>query len=496
MGRNKISDSLKIGRNTVSDYLGRIAICGVKDYESIAGLDEMELERRLGFWQTPSKTKREPERALPDFGRIHEERKRDGVTLYLLWQEYLESNPEGYRYSQFADYYRKWRRKLSLVMRQVHRAGDKSFVDYCDGLFVTNPVTGEKQKTQLFVGVLGASSYTFAEATFTQALPDWLMSHVRMFEFFGGVSQAVVPDNLKSGVSKPCFYEPVINLSYQDLVEHYGTCVLPAKVRSPKYKAKAEVAVLVAQRWILAALRDRTFYSLAELNVAIGALLEKLNNRTMRHLGKSRRELFESLDRPALKALPATRYEFAEWKTARVNIDYHVEFDHHCYSVPYALVQQESKIRATAQTVEIFIKGKRVASHPRSFVRGKYSTEPSHRPASHKLYAEWTPSRMVSWGNSIGDAVGTLIERMLKDKPHPEQGFRSALGIIRLADKYGAERLTKAAHKALAMNSPAYQTVKSMLKTGMEDVPLERTQPATQDCLVSNKNVRGKGYYH
>jgi transposase len=212
MGRNKISDSLKIGRNTVSDYLGRIAICGVKDYESIAGLDEMELERRLGFWQTPSKTKREPERALPDFGRIHEERKRDGVTLYLLWQEYLESNPEGYRYSQFADYYRKWRRKLSLVMRQVHRAGDKSFVDYCDGLFVTNPVTGEKQKTQLFVGVLGASSYTFAEATFTQALPDWLMSHVRMFEFFGGVSQAVVPDNLKSGVSKPCFYEPVTRL--------------------------------------------------------------------------------------------------------------------------------------------------------------------------------------------------------------------------------------------------------------------------------------------
>jgi transposase len=262
-------------------------------------------------------------------------------------------------------------------------------------------------------------------------------------------------------------------------------------------KAKVEAGVLVVQRWVLAVLRDQTFYSLSELNAAIRELLQKLNDRVMRHLGKSRRDLFETIDRPALKALPPTRYEFAEWKKAKVNIDHYVEFDHHFYSVHYSLVQEEIRLRATSQTVEIFLRGQRIASHPRSCLKGKYSTEPSHRPAAHKLYAEWTPSRMISWGNSIGPAVGSLIEHILKSKPHPEQGFRSALGVIRLGDKYGNERLIKAAHKALAMNSPAYQTVKSMLKTGMDAVPLERTETTpVQLSLIPNQNMRGKEYYH
>lgn len=475
--RNAIADALHVGRNTVSDYLGRAVISGVTSYESITALDDQELDRRLGFYRPYLKQeRRQLSRPLPDLCKIHEELRRDGVTLNLLWQEYLEANPGGYRYTQFAEYYRRWRKKLSLVMRQTHRAGDKSFVDYCDGLFVTSPVTGEKTRTQLFVGALGASSYTFAEATFTQALPDWLMSHVRMYEFFGGVTVATVPDNLRSGVSKACFYDPEINPSYQDLAEHYDTAILPAKVRSPRYKAKAEVAVLVAQRWILAVLRNRTFYSLHELNTAIAELLTKLNNRTMRHLGKSRRELYEALDFPALKALPPTRYEFAQWEKARVNIDYHIEFDHHYYSAHYSLVHEVVRVRATAQTVELLFKSKRIASHLRSFLRGKYTTDPAHRPPQHKFVAEWTPERMIAWGNKIGPSVGLLIDAIIKSKPHPEQGFRSALGVLRLAKQYGEARLIRASEKAFAMKSPAYKTVNTMLKTGMDSVPLERTE--------------------
>jgi transposase len=501
VGRNKIAGSLGIGRNTVSDYLGRAGVTGVTSYESVAGLDDVELERRLGFWRGHSQAeKRDNEKPLPDFREVHEELRRDGVTLYLLWQEYLTENSHGYRYTQFAEHYRRWRRKLSLVMRQTHRAGDKSFVDYCDGLFITNAVTGEKFKTQLFVGVLGASSYTFAEATMSQSLPDWLMSHVRMFEFFGGVTTSVVPDNLKSGVSKACFYDPKINPSYQDLAEHYDTAILPAKVRKPRYKAKAEVAVLVVQRWILAVLRNRTFYSLNELNLAIRELLQKLNDRKMRHLGKSRTELFETLDRPALQPLPATRYEFGEWKAARVNIDYHIEFDHNYYSVHYTLVQEEVRVRATAQTVEIFFKGKRVASHVRCYLRGKYMTDPSHRPPNHKFVAEWTPERVISWGSKIGLEVGLLVEAIVNNKKSPEQGFRSALGVIRLCKQYGEQRLRQASAKAIAIKSPAYQTVKTMLQTGMDLVPLEKTSKKllgeSQMTLFHGENLRGKGYYH
>jgi len=499
--RNGIADSLHIGRNTVSDYLGRAAIAGISNYGSIAELDDVELERRLGFLSGYSVTeKRQPERALPNFCYIHEERKRRWVTLYLLWQEYLAENPQGYHYTQFCEHYRRWKAKLSLVMRQTHRAGEKSFVDYCDGLFITNIVTGEKIPTQLFVGTLGASSYTFAEATFTQSLPDWLMSHVRMYEFWGGVTPVTTPDNLRSGISKACFYDPEINPSYQDLAEQYGTCILPAKVRKPRYKAKAEVAVQVAQRWILAVLRNRTFYSLSELNDAIRELLIKLNSRVMRHLGKSRRELFETLDRPALKPLPSTRYEFAEWKDARVNIDYHIEFDNNYYSVHHTLVSERVRVRGTAQTVEIFFKGNRVASHPRSFLRGHYQTEPAHRPTEHKFVAEWTPERMISWGNKIGPEVGLLIDNIVHHKSHPEQGFRAALGVIRLGSQYGEERLRQAAHKALAIKSPHYKTVKTMLQTGMDSVSLERTSQKflgqSQMTLITGANLRGKEYYH
>jgi transposase len=504
-GRNAIAGSLRCAPSTISSYLERARRANVTSWAEIEGLSEEELESRLGFKAPPGGQQGRPrdmERPLPNCPYVHSELKRKGVTLDLLWQEYRVEHPDGYLLTQFREHYRRWCRKLSIVMRQTHRAGEKTFVDYSGtGLCITDPKTGEKTTTQLFVGCLGASSYTYAEATLTQSLPHWLMSHARMFEFFGGVSEVVVPDQLRSAIKDPCLYDPGVNLSYHDLAVHYGTCVIPARPRKPRDKAKAEVAVQVAQRWIVAVLRDRVFYSLHELNAAIRECLEKLNARVMRHLGKSRRELFESLDRPALQSLPATRYEFCEWKKASVNIDYHVEFDKHYYSVHHSLIQSEIMIRAASHTVEILHRGKRVASHARSFVRGGYTTDPSHRPDSHRAHAEWSPERLIAWGASIAPPVGSVVESILRDKPHPEQGYRACLGVIRLEKKYGKERLAQACSKAIALRSPAYSTLKGMLERGQEAVPLpEKREPRKalpeQLQLLANELVRGKGYYH
>lgn len=507
LSRNAIARSTGRGRSTVSEYIGAAEKAGLTNWAAIDAMADDEIERRLGLSPDPADSGAkavqagDPTRPLPDFEKVHAELSKKGVTLALLWQEYRAIHASGYRYTQFCEYYHRWRKKLSVVMRQTHRAGEKVFVDYSgDGLFITDPRTGQKIKTELFVSALGASSYTFAEATMTQQLPDWLMSHARMFEFFGGVPAVVVPDNLRSGVRSACYYEPEINLSYQDLAGHYGTCILPARVRKPRDKAKAEVAVQVAQRWIVAKLRNRTFYSLAELNAAIRECLEIINGRRMRHVGKSRRELFEQLDRPALASLPPQPYEFAEWKKARVNIDYHVEFGRHYYSAPYQLVGQEVFLRVTQSAVEVLLKGRRVASHARSFVRGAYTTDAAHRPASHRAHAEWRPSRMIAWAKKeAGAATGELVKRLLADKPHPEQGYRSVLGIMRLAQRYGPNRLEKAAAKALAMNSASYRTIKSMLKNKMESAPLARPEESKHDeqlALLGQSNIRGKNYFH
>jgi transposase len=437
----------------------------------------------------------------PDWKKIHEElgRRDHQITLALLWAEYKVENPKGYQYSRFAELYRRWQLRLSVVMRQHHRPGEKTFVDYCDGLKIVDSRTGELISTQLFVGTLGASSYTFAEATLSQTLPDWLGSHVRMYEFFGGVTAITVPDNLRSGVKRSDRYEAEINLSYRELSEHYGTCIIPARARKPRDKAKVEAAVLLAQRWILAVLRDRTFNSLNELNLAIGLLLEKLNNRVMKQVKQSRRDLFERLDRPALLPLPPVRYEFAEWKKERLPIYYHIRYDDHFYSAHYTLTGQVLWCRGAGSTVEIFHKGKRVASHVRSFIKYEYTTDPAHRPANHAAQAEWTPERIVSWGKSIGPQTALLIGRVIADKPHAEQGYRSALGIIRLADKFTKERLEKASEKALSIGSPSYVTVQSMLKRRMESVSLPEA-PATHNEqqleLLAKENIRGPGYYH
>jgi transposase len=507
--RNEIARSLKCGRDTVSDYLTRAGRGGIKSVADIEGLDDAALEARLGFTRPLSALPvrpRDEQRPLPDYAHVHAELKRKGVTLSLLWQEYRVEHSDGYGFTQYCEYYGRWSQKLSIVMRQNHRAGEKAFVDYSgEGPFLTDPETGEKVAVQLFVGCLGASSYTYAEASRTQQLPDWLDAHVNMYTFFQGVPGITVPDQLRSGVKDPCLYDPVLNPSYQDLAEHYSTCVIPARCRKPRDKAKVEAAVLVAQRWIVAVLRNRVFHTLVELNWAIHLeCLPKLNDRVMRHVGKSRRELWETIDRPALKPLPEKRYEFITWKKiTSVNIDYHVELEAHFYSVPHALIGQEVWIRASTQSVEILHRGKRVASHCRSTVKGKYSTDPAHRPEKHRGHAEWTPERLIRWGATLGPAVGDLVQEIVKSKEHPEQAYRSVLGVMSLGKRFGAERLQAAATRALRLGSPSYRTIKTMLERKQENAPLPREfQPELTLSLsepmreLADSLVRGKDYYH
>jgi transposase len=379
-------------------------------------------------------------------------------------------------------------------MRQVHRAGEKLFVDYAGKKpYYVDAKTGEAIEVELFVAVLGASNYTYAEATHSQRGPDWIASHTRTFEFLGGVPEAVVCDQLKTGVAKSCRYEPDVQRTYEEMAIHYGTTVLPARPRSPKDKPKVEVAVQIAERWILARLRNETFFSLHALNVRIQELLAELNERIMRTYGRSRRQLFEELDRPALRSLPGVRFVYADWSRARVNVDYHVVHQHHYYSVPHALVHEEVELRVGAFTVEVFFRGHRVASHRRSYERGRHTTDSSHMPKAHQKHLQWSPSRLLRWAKKIGPNTGQLVEAILAERRHPEQGYRSCLGILRLAREYGPKRLEAAAKRALAIRSRSYRDVASILKNGLDRIPM--IVPTTAGPRVVHENIRGPEYY-
>jgi transposase len=422
--------------------------------------------------------------------------KKKSVTLQLLWYEYKQENPEGYQYSRFCHLYRQWVNKLDVTLRQQHRAGEKLFLDYAGQTVpIIDPATGQIHEAQIFIAALGASNYTFAEATLGQDLPSWIRSHVHAFEFLGGVPYILVPDNLKAGVTNPCRYEPDINPTYQDLAEHYGTTVIPARPGKPRDKAKVESAVLVAERWILAALRNQTFFSLTELNKAIREKLPELNNRRFQKLNTTRKILYETIDKPALKPLPVHPYEYAEWKKARVNIDYHIEIDHHYYSVPYQLVREQVDVRLTATTVEVLFKNRRVAAHKRSYVPGGFTTIKEHMPKSHQRYLEWTPSRIIKWAGKSGPNTQKLVTRILENRPHPEQGFRSALGIVRLGKHYTPARVEKASIRALAIGACSYKSVKSILKNGLDRQPLLLEQPQEAQP-PTHHNIRGRLYYH
>ena len=489
LSHREAARSLGIGAGSVGKTVTRAKLAGL-DWPSVEAMSESALEARL---YGPPRAATHG-RVKPDPAWIHLELKKQGVTLELLHLEYLEQQPGGYGYTVFCDTYRGWLASRKLTMRQRHRAGDKLFVDYSGKRpSVVNAETGELEPVELFVAVLGASSYTYAEATRTQKSHDFIASHVRALEFFAGVPAALVPDQLKSGVASACRYEPIAQRTYEELARHYGTVVLPARPRKPRDKAKVEVGVQVVQRWIVARLRHRVFYTLEALNDAIRNLLEDLNDRTMRHVGKSRRELFEEIDGPALKPLPAVRFVHATWKSAKVNIDYHVELDKHLYSAPFSLARQLVEIRATLATVEIFHKGKRVASHQRSFTKGRYTTDAAHMPKAHRAHLEWTPSRLIRWAQSVGANVGTLVERILESRPHPEMGYRSCLGILRLEKQYGPDRLEAACARALAVGARSYRHVASILKHNLDRTPLEE---GPDDEPIEHENVRGPDYYH
>ncbi len=488
-GVRETARACQVSHATVVDYRDRAEEADLS-WDEVETMDEGSLERRL--FPLPADPTPRP---LPDWSEIHAELRQRGVTLQLLWDEYKASHSEdGYQYSRFCQLYRQWRGKLDLSMRQGHKAGEKLFVDYSgQKVPVVDPSTGEEHRVENFVAVLGASNYTYAEATRSQQLSDWIGSHVRAFEFFGGVPELLIPDNLKSGVTTPCRYEPEVNRTYEDLATHYDTAVIPARVRKPKDKAKVEAGVLLVQRWILACLRHRRFFSLSELNVAIRELLERLNEREFRKLPGSRRSQFEALDRPVLKPLPARRFEYAEWSKQRVRSDYHVEVEEHFYSVPYQLVGQELEVRLTAQGVECLHRGKRVACHVRSRERGKSTTLVEHMPREHRHYAEWTPQRLVQWACETGGATAQVVEEILNSRPHPHQGFHSCLGLKRLAKRYGPERLEAACQRALEIRGLSYQSIDSILRNGLDRQALVKS--ATEPPAVAHGNVRGAAYY-
>jgi transposase len=487
-----VAESAGVSVGAVSGALARAAATGL-DWPQVEALEEAELERRLyGSCEAVAGSAR----PLPDPAYIHTERSKPGVTLELLHLEYLEKNPTGYRYTQFCEVYRRWLKARRLSMRQVHRAGEKLFVDYSGKKpCIVDPRTGEVTDVELFVGVLGASNYTYAEATRTQQIADWIGAHIRCFEFLGGVPRDVVPDQLKTGVTGACRYEPKIQRTYEELARHYETTVLPARPARPRDKAKVERAVQVVQRWILARLRHRTFFSLDELNAAIAELVDELNDRMMKTYKATRRELFERLDRPALRPLPAERFVLGEWSTARANIDYHVDVDGHYYSVPHALRGETFDVRTTTTTVEIYLRGDRIDSYPRSYQRGRHTTRSEHMPRAHREHAEWSPSRLIRWAATIGTETAKLVETILSERRHPEQGYRSCLGILRLSKKYGPARLEAACARAVVVHARSYRHVDSILRNGLDRVA-PPTTPAAPAPGVTHENVRGRDYYN
>lgn len=485
----QIARSCCLARSTVSDYLGRARAAGL-GWPLAEGLDEERLERLL----FPVREGLSVPRAQPDLLYIRNELRGPHVTLQLLWEEYRGHTPQGYSYSQYCQLYRAWLGKQAISLRQEHRAGEKLFVDYAgDTIPIHDLRTGTVTPGHLFVAVLGCSNYTYAEVTPTQQLPDWIGAQVRALEFIRGVPLVVVPDNTRTAVKSPCWYDPDINLTYQDLAEYYGFAVIPARRRKPRDKAKVEAGVLIAERWILAALRHHTFFSFGEANAAVARLLTRFNDHPFKKLPGCRRDVFERMERPVLKGLPERRYELAEWKTAGVNVDYHVEVDGHYYSVPYRLIGQRVSARYTRSSVECFHKSQRVAVHVRSFLKGQHTTLPEHRPPAHQQYLAWTPERIASWAGSIGPNCRAAALQIMASRPLPEHGFRPCLGLIRLGRRYSHERVDRACGRALKLNIVGYRHIENMLKNGRDQIPLAGEPPAP--AVVAHANVRGAGYY-
>lgn len=489
----EIAAAIGSSPTTVGNYLRRAQQAGIT-YPLPEGMTDDEINARL-FPPLPA-----PDiiRSEPDWAWVHRELRKKSVTLDLLWQEYKADHPDGYRYSWFCKQYRTWVGKLSVTMRQIHTPGEKLFVDYAGQTIpIIDDLSGEIHQAQLFVAVLGASNYTYVEATWTQTMPDWIGSHVRTFELMGGVPELVVPDNLKSGVKQPSYYDPEINPTYRDLAAHYGVAILPARVRKPRDKAKVEGGVLVVERWILARLRNQRFFSLDEANRAIAELLNDLNRRAFKKLPGCRHSVFIELDQPALKHLPQDRYQYAEWKTVRAGIDYHVEVKEHYYSVPYRFAKLELDARHTAVTVEVFHRGKRIAAHARSFVKEKHTTLPPHMPPEHQAVAGWDANRLLSWAQGIGPHTEACVQHMLNARRHPQQSYRACMGVLQLSKSFGNPRVEAACARALKINAANYRSINSILKNGLDRQDTTANSSSAQSSLPpTHPNVRGSDYFH
>lgn len=488
--RNQVSIATGVPRTTVKDCLARAQAAGI-GWPIPDDLDDTALEVRLYHMRGVTASR---ERPLPDWSHVHHELHRPGVTLLLLWIEYKERHPDGYQYTQFVARYRAWALHLKAVMRQTHQGGEKLFIDFAGPtVSITEPATGVAWQAQLYVAAMGASSFTYLDVLATQNLADWLTAGADCLEYLGGVPTLLVPDNLKSGVSKAHRFEPKINRSYQEFAGHYGTAIVPARPYKPRDKAVAEAAVLVAERWVLARLRNRTMFSLAEAREAVAELREELNDKPFQKRSGSRRTAFLGLDKPLLRPLPAHRYEYASWSEPKVNIDYHVEVDHHYYSVPYVLIGQVMDARLTATTLEIIHRGRRVASHPRSFVRTGYTTTPEHMPSTHRYQAEWTVDRVLRWCRQTGPSTEAFMERVMQKRGHPEQGFRTCLWLKSMGSKYGDDRVEAATARALAIGAYTGRSVESILKRGLDRQPLLAVVSGAASPW--HENVRGRDYY-
>jgi transposase len=490
LSQREVANSVGIAQSAVSNCARRAREAGLS-WPIDEDLDDAALEALLYRQLVPANAPR----AKPDLEWVHRELRRKGVTLQLLWQEYKAAHPSnGYQYTQFCEHYRRFRDNLDIPMRLDHRAGEKAFVDYSgDGIPIHDPRTGEVTYAELFVAVLGASDYTFATLTPSQDLRCWIDAHIRCFEFFGGVPEITVPDQTRTAVTRPCKYEPEVHETYRDFARHYDTAIIPARPRKPRDKAKAEGAVLIAQRWIVARLRDRRFFSIDPAEEAVREEVFRLNRRPFQKLRSTRRELFEKLDRPALRPLPSRRYEFAQWAHPKVNIDYHIVVDKHYYSVPYQLRGFVVDVRYTQSTVEALHKGKRVASHARSYEPCRHTTIPEHMPKAHREHLDWTPSRLIEWGRKSGEATEKLVSLILESRRHPEQGYRPCLGILRLGEQYGRDRLEAASRRAIDTGACSYRSIKSILKSGLDKVPLPRRETSRKP--IEHENIRGPDYY-
>ncbi len=457
---------------------------------------ELDDDSRLASLFYPAADTRASSRyQVPDWSAIHQELKRKGVTKQLLWEEYTQQYPNRcYSYSQFCDRYAHWKGLRKRSMRQTHKAGEKCFVDYAGQTVpIVSPTTGECREAQIFVAVLGASNYTYAEASLSQSLPDWLASHVRAFEYFGGTSAIVAPDNLKSGVTRACRYDPELNASYQQLAEHYQVAVVPARPYKPKDKAKAEVGVQIVERWILARLRRHTFFSLAELNQCIRALLVELNDRPFKQLPGNRRQAFEQLDKPALRPLPRQPYRFVDIKPVKVNIDYHVQYQQHHYSVPHQYVGETLELHAGEHLVTVYFRQQPVATHARAYRHGT-TTEEAHMPKRHRKHQQWTPGRLKNWAKELGPEVLQWVTRQLNIKDHPEQAYRVCLGLLNLSREYPARRLEAACRIANREGLLRLRQITSILRSNRDQLPeqLELETALPQE----HKNIRGPHHFH